>query len=271
MNEAVVMIVSATFAALLTIGCTKEHSGCVLEDRSCKMERHVVLYKKHFSGNVPLDDTQNGMLTKMIRDVQSARDQRCAEHLYRGLAVLTNQFGVFSSGKKEFADLEKTLRSIFESSAFPTNGTLVFTSPQELNGFLQFNLGAATFLGYLRLHSCGYGYGASSVEALVYRGLKSYEAHYAETRETDFQSVVSSHLRRWICSIESRSGVSRIAAYRILAYELERLKEIGDITYEDAVRAARSHAQGLINCGYTPKWLEEDFPLVKGAPLDVGK
>lgn len=261
MKDVLGVVAFTIVVTILAVGCAKEPSGDV--SRGCLRERSLRLYEKHFSSHIPQEHPQKDILGKMTGEIRAAVDQGQVdiEHLRGGLAVLTNQFGLFSAGQWDFTPLERVLGHIFESSAFPTNGIHGFSAPQELDRFLLSNLEVATFLGYLRLHSRGYGYEASSVEALVYRSLKTYEASYAEMRERDFLAVVSNHLTRWTRAMESENGVSRLAARRVLAYELERIKDIGDISYEDAVKAARSHAQGFINCGYTPQWLDEEFPL----------
>jgi len=259
MNSGWSCVIIVLAVATLLAGCSGNTSRGASVSETQARERKLGLYDKHFG--VRTSECQNHVLEGMVRDVLIASDQRRVDLLGKNIVVLTNRFGCMSSGQWESPSLEQALVRVFEDSSFRTNGVYRFSSGEELDGFLQFHLEAAVFLGQLRLHSRGYGYEASQVEGLVLRSLKTYRDHYVKINRPDLREVVCRHLEHWLHLIESEDGVARLAARRLLAYELERVKIIGDITHEDAVRAARSHAQGLIQCGYTPRWLDAEFPL----------
>ena len=76
--------------------------------------------------------------------------------------------------------------------------------------------------------------------------------------------VVDGFLAKWISLIESEKGLTRMKIRRYMPAMHVRARMVGDVSPAQVVKAVRWHALSLINCGYTPKWLDEEFPLPEG-------
>ena len=70
-------------------------------------------------------------------------------------------------------------------------------------------------------------------------------------------------------SVESEKGLTRMKIRRYMPAMHVRARMVGDVSPAQVVKAVRWHALSLINCGYTPKWPDEEFPLLSEGEKDL--
>ena len=99
------------------------------------------------------------------------------------------------------------------------------------------------------------------IEWRVLALLQKYRAFYRKLARVDMEKAVTRYLDEWIVHIESENGYTRRAAWMQVSLQYRNIVE-GRWSCEELFRWARRKAFGLNNCGYTPKWLDEEFPLL---------
>ena len=253
-----ILIVVAGILPILA-GCSKSEVKAGKSDVVELRLKQRTLYEKHFLERSSLSAEQIQELSAIHSNVLQTTQNGYAGDLKDSVFAITNHFhGVQKWNRPLF---ESVLERIFYESAFSSNRIEGFRSAEVFDAYLEYYSDVAVMLGQSRLRTYDYGYEASSVEALVFHKLKQYCEHYRKVNEPCYERVAEKHLERWLDFIESNEGISQCAARRLFVYEKERVEKLGDTRYENALRAVRSLAQGLVHCGYTPRWLDEEFPL----------
>ena len=253
-----ILIVGAAMFLILA-GCSRSGAEA-REDRAIELRlKQRVLYEKHFLERSLLSAEQIQELASIHSNVLQTSQIGYFGCLKDSVFALTNHFHDVQKWMRP--PFESVLERTFYESAFLSDRLEGFRSAEVFDAYLEFYLDVAVMLGHSRLRTYDYGYEASSVEALVFQKLKKYCEHYRGVNEPCYEQIAVKHLERWRDFIESNEGIALCAARRLSVYERERVEKLGDTTRENALRAVRSLAQGLVHCGYTPKWLDEEFPL----------
>ena len=99
---------------------------------------------------------------------------------------------------------------------------------------------------------------------LLLKQLQGYRDKFEREGKGEFISTVERLAADWIDQIESEKGFTREYA-RSQKNGLWRLVEKGELTEEALMANVRSCVQPLKErCGYTPKWLDVEFPAPSG-------
>ena len=101
-----------------------------------------------------------------------------------------------------------------------------------------------------------------SIECETLERLQKHKDKFAREGKSDCLRVTERFLAEWIAQIESEQGFTR-AYMRRQDQGLRHFAEIGEATAEELRRDLRKCVYQLQkSCGYTPKWLDEEFPLL---------
>ncbi len=146
-----------------------------------------------------------------------------------------------------------------------------FPTPEALSGYLEVNLALVRFLGIAAADRIGLENPVDWWEGSSLRNLVEYKKRAAALGIREYEKVVDGYLSRWIDLIESEKGLTRIKLRRNMPAMLVRARMVGDASPAQVVKGVRSYALNLINCGYTPKWLDQEFPLPKEEFKKMGK
>lgn len=106
----------------------------------------------------------------------------------------------------------------------------------------------------------------SAKEYLALKTLNYYKRKFQDERNAEFEHAVDSCLKLLIEHIESPYGFTRISARHMIWMNTDlanAMKPGKGVSRESAMKIGRAVAQGLVRCGYTPKWLDEEFPIQK--------
>lgn len=94
--------------------------------------------------------------------------------------------------------------------------------------------------------------------------MQSYEKMYQGQEEVGRLAITKAYIQKWTEHIESEHGFAR-EHMRVASRVFKRLVEIGEFSDAELSRQIRLCAGVWIKrCGYTPKWLDEEFPLPEG-------
>ena len=135
-----------------------------------------------------------------------------------------------------------------------------FSDVEAFERFARINIEAALFEGEMAIVERS-DFGAY-VEGTVLVRLIQYKNKFAKEGLTDLEASAEKFISYWTSFIESDNGFTKRFANLIVDQnELVRfLKPEESQTREEAFRSARSFAQGIVRCGYRPKWLKDFEP-----------
>ena len=134
-----------------------------------------------------------------------------------------------------------------------------FDKVEDFERFVRINIEAALFeseFEALMKYESAYGVGP---ERKVLLCLLQYKKKFAKEGLCEFEASADRFLSYWTSFIESDNGFSKRWANFILDYNelIKFLRPDEAKTREESLKSARSSVQGLIRCGYRPKWLKE--------------
>ncbi len=155
------------------------------------------------------------------------------------------------------------LGNVFDRSFLRCDPFTEFASPKEMKRYLNVILAIAKFFGDLDVNRNNLTF-AENKETLTYQRLQQVVRRCVSERRMDQLAVAEECLKHWIEHIESSDGFALKAARFVFRFDMEflpRTRPEVRVSQADALRHARSMAIGLIRCGYTPKWLDEEFPV----------
>ena len=138
-----------------------------------------------------------------------------------------------------------------------------FEDTEEFTEFMRLNVEAARFLGDLNLRRGAYSGSLIRLDKCVLRRLVQYRDRFRRENRRDMEARAEEFIAEWEALIESPGGYTRNYMRMQLALQHGHIDE-GSGTQEQLIQFARQFATGLIKAGYTPKWLDEEFPLPDG-------
>ena len=149
-------------------------------------------------------------------------------------------------------------------STFLTSTNLVeFANVEDVRRYFQVNLLAVRFLGDTDLRRRSYS-GLISIERRVLKKLNCYKEKFHNETRTDMEACIDGFIAQWVEHIESEKGYTRMYMRSQVALQCDHVLKDG-WSQERLLDAIRRYADGLIRVGYTPKWLDEEFPAVPAA------
>jgi hypothetical protein len=135
-----------------------------------------------------------------------------------------------------------------------------FSDVEAFERFARINIEAALFEGEMgTLLRRDFG---AYVEGTVLVRLIQYKKKFANEGLTELEASAEKFISYWTSFIESDNGFTKRFVNLIVDQnELVRfIKPEESQTREEALRSARSFAQGIVRCGYKPKWLKDFEP-----------
>jgi len=104
----------------------------------------------------------------------------------------------------------------------------------------------------------------TKVEELILDTLLRYRDKFKRAGKDDCAKVAEQYLQLLERHIESGDGFTRKGVRNIVWLNTEYVRAVRpgfEISKFSSVRLARSYVLGLIKTGYTPKWLDVEYPL----------
>ena len=138
-----------------------------------------------------------------------------------------------------------------------------FPTPEAFEQYADINCEMAKFIGRMCfLRKDYWDAHLLKIESETFAKLRKYSEEFMKEGRSDLAHVANRHIDKWKEFIESNEGISRLLA----RYQYEQHMDLNVregrqvVTHEHATRLARAMAEPLKKAGYTPKWLDEDFP-----------
>lgn len=164
-----------------------------------------------------------------------------------------------------FPDKKMPLRLAFDDAFLRTERLLDFENSEEFKRFAWVNTEVSMFYGRMYIRGKEFEM-PISIEYLTFLRFRKYKEKFHAEGKPDLEQVAQRFMNLWIAHIESPEGFTRIGLRGLIRQRTELDEAVqpgGGVSHEDVIEFGRGMTRGLISCGYTPKWLDKEFPLLE--------
>jgi len=148
---------------------------------------------------------------------------------------------------------------IIQQSFIFSQGLEEFKTVEQFRRFASVNFDFAMYFGEVDVRRGKFEM-STAKEICAYNKFSEYKKHFCSIGRSDLEGVATEFLHRLADHIESPSGYVR-QCIRHVVWLNSKYAEImcpgKELSKAGSDRLARAYAKGLINVGYTPKWLKE--------------
>lgn len=245
------------FAAWVFVqrGDAKRSSGCELGDSAdggtCKIANLCV----------PPTDDELGAYLRVIQGVVNAYSNCQIEAMFEIVRQLPSK--AYQLREKDHLKLEIPINQTWRGDWVLNRGIKEFASEEEFDRQMKRSLAIAKLYGEFLVAS-----GRIVDEILVtidwiaLKRLQTYRDEFKRGGKTDCARTAERLLVDWMDQIESEKGFTR-AYMRAQKVGLAHFVKTGELSEAKLVQYVRDYVRPLQErCGYTPKWLDEEFPAV---------
>ena len=234
---------------------TKRSSGCGHGDsadgETCRIANLYV---------PPADDELEAYL-RIIQGVANAYSNCQIEAMFDIVRRLPSK--AYQLIEKDHLKLEIPINQIWRGDWVLNRGISEFASEEEFDRQMKRSLAIAKLYGEFLVAS-----GRIADEILVtidwiaLKRLQTYRDGFKRDGKTDCLQSAERLLADWIEQIESKKGFTR-TYMRAQKVGLRHFVKTGELSEERSVQYVRDYVRPLQDrCGYTPKWLDAEFPSV---------
>lgn len=234
-------------------GDARRRSGCVPSDRVDKSRCEIATRRVS-----PTDDELRSYL-RIMQEVVNAYSNCQIEAMIESKRQLPSK--AYQLIEKDHLKLEMPINQIWRGDWVLNSGIKEFASEEEFDRQMKRSLAIAKLYGEFLVAS-----GRIADEILVMidwialKRLQTYRDEFKRGGKNDCVQAAERLLADWIGQIESKNGFTR-AYMRAQKVCLGHFLKTGELSEEKLVQYVRDYVQPLRDrCGYTPKWLDEEFP-----------
>jgi len=242
---------------LAIVGCSRNESNA--DDEIGKTRRMRKLIAERIPPPVSPTADERRIIENIYREVAFAYTNGEVAVIQNSVSRLTNL--VNRLAWYDYNPIVLVAERPFNERFLRNGRVMPFSSVNELSDYLNVNLAMADLLGRCGICRIGHEDTAAYVELMTFYRLNQYRDHYRKSGPERYAETVENSIARWLEHVESEEGFSRTAARRCLVYSFRRMEVVGDITYEQAIVSARWPGLSFVKHGYTPRWLNAEFPL----------
>ena len=162
-----------------------------------------------------------------------------------------------------FPDVKMPLGFAFDDAFLRTERLQEFSRVDDFERFACVNTEVSLYYGRLHMREKNFEF-PISIEYLTFLRFRKYKEKFHAEGKKDLEQMAQRFMDLWIAHIESPEGFTRIGLRGLIRQrtELDEAVRPGCGVSRDAVNTfGRGMTMGLVRCGYTPKWLEKEFPL----------
>lgn len=155
-----------------------------------------------------------------------------------------------------FIDLQRPWYVSFDEGFLYEHKIRDFDNVREFADFAERNVAMVRFLGEIYVKRGAYSGFLLVLDMRTLRRLVEYREKFRKEGKHELEARADEFVREWCEQIESENGYTH--SYVRFFYLLQTS---GGIPAEPVVRSVRRKVGGVIAAGYTPKWLDKEFPL----------
>ena len=233
----------------------RRRSGCAPSD--CVDKSRCEIATRRVS---PTDDELRAYL-RIMQEVVNAYSNCQIEAMIESMRQLPSK--AYQLIEKDHLKLEIPINQIWRGDWVLNRGIREFASEEEFDRQMKRSLAIAKLYGEFLVES-----GRIADEILVtidwiaLKRLQTYREGFKRDGKTDCLQSAERLLADWIEQIESKKGFTR-TYMRAQKVGLRHFVKTGELSEERSVQYVRDYVRPLQDrCGYTPKWLDAEFPSV---------
>ena len=162
-----------------------------------------------------------------------------------------------------FPDVRMPLGFAFDNAFLRTERLLEFSRVDDFERFAWVNTEVSMYYGRLHMREKHFEF-PISIEYLTFLRFRKYKEKFHAEGKKDLEQAAQRFIDLWVAHIESPEGFTRIGVRGMIKQQTELVDAARPgcgMSKKGAVSLGRAMSMGLVRCGYTPKWLDKDFPL----------
>ena len=209
-----------------------------------------------------VSDEEAKVLKGLYAEIARAYTNSQLDVMIESIGVLSNR--VQNIPDNQFFEMERLVYKPFVGGFCDTRSFEPFHDAKTFERYAAVNCEMAKFIGRISFQRKDYWDAhLLKVESQTYAKLRKYAEDFDKEGRSDLAEIANRYLRGWIDFIESDEGISKgLAHYQYeqgMALNVREGRQV--ITPKHATGLARYMAEPLQKKGYTPKWLDVEFPL----------
>ena len=160
-------------------------------------------------------------------------------------------------------EVERILLSPFNRSFLRTDILQDFERVEDFVRFSWVNTEVSMFFGMLYARGREFDV-LTCLEELSFLRFRKYKEKFHTEGKKELEQMAQRFMDLWIAHIESPEGFTRIGLRALVrkGTELsEAMRPGSGLPQKSVIEFGRGMTMGLVRCGYTPKWLDAEFPL----------
>ena len=252
MKIKILLSIVAAVAVTFAIVQTSRISGLKKRIASVEQKRLDLLMEKLWSGK--------GETIEVVGvNPESAYRKAADAYQARDLIALRTALSFCNNCPIE---VERILLSPFNRSFLRTDILQDFERVEDFVRFSWVNTEVSMFFGMLYARGREFDV-LTCLEELSFLRFRKYKEKFHTEGKKDLEQMAQRFMDLWIAHIESPEGFTRIGLRALVrkGTELsEAMRPGSGLPQKSVIEFGRGMARGLIRCGYTPKWLDKDFP-----------
>ena len=252
MKIKILLSIVAAVAVTFAIVQTSRISGLKKRIASVEQKRLDLLMEKLWSGK--------GETIEVVGvNPESAYRKAADAYQARDLIALRTALSFCNNCPIE---VERILLSPFNRSFLRTDILQDFERVEDFVRFSWANTEVSMFFGMLYARGREFDV-LTCLEELSFLRFRKYKEKFHTEGKKDLEQMAQRFMDLWIAHIESPEGFTRIGLRALVrkGTELsEAMRPGSGLPQKSVIEFGRGMARGLIRCGYTPKWLDKDFP-----------
>ena len=197
-----------------------------------------------------------------VVDVNPESAYRRAADAYQNGDLIALRTALYSL--PAFPDNKTPLRLAFDDSFLFTERLQDFTDAGVFERFAWANTEVAMYYGRLYLRGRKFEI-LTCIEEFSFLRFRKYKEKFHAEGKKDLEQIAQRFMDLWIAHIESPEGFTRIGLRGLVRQRTEldeALRPGSGVSQKAVIEFGRGMTRGLIRCGYTPKWLDKDFPAL---------
>ena len=249
------ILLSAIAAAAVTFAVVQSSRISSLKERAASAEN------KRISLLMEMLCHGHGEAMEVVGVNQEASYRKAAE-AYQTRDLISLRTALYEL--PAFPDIKMPLGFAFDETFLRTEQLQDFSCVDDFERFALVNTEVSMYYG--RLHLRGREFEVlTCIEELAFLRFRKYMEKFHAEGKTDLEQMARHFMDLWIAHIESPDGFTRLGVRGMIRQQTELVDAARPgcgMSRKGAISLGRGMTRGLISCGYTPKWLDVDFPLL---------
>ena len=168
-----------------------------------------------------------------------------------------------------FPDVRMPLAFAFDDTFLRTERLLNFEDVGEFERFAWANTEMSMYYGRLYIREKSFEV-LTCVEELTFLRFRKYKEKFHAEGKKDLEQAAQRFMDLWIAHIESPEGFTRIGVRGMIRQQTELVDAARPgcgMSKKGAISLGRAMSMGLVRNGYTPTWLDKEFPALEDSPV----